>query len=115
MEWVAFPFLPDPLEELQGIFPTQGSNPGLPHCRQILYRGKMSRFAQDCPSMTVHSHPSPLARREGLGALRGSGREEGTLRTGLMFSERQGQNELRKSGSLCPYVRYAASHTEVSL
>ena len=22
---------------LQGIFPTQGSNPGLPHCRQILY------------------------------------------------------------------------------
>ena len=23
---------------LQGIFPAQGSNPGLPHCRQILYR-----------------------------------------------------------------------------
>ena len=23
---------------LQGIFPTQGSNPGLPHCRQIFYR-----------------------------------------------------------------------------
>ena len=23
---------------LQGIFPTQESNPGLPHCRQILYR-----------------------------------------------------------------------------
>jgi len=22
---------------LQGIFPTQGSNPGLPHYRQILY------------------------------------------------------------------------------
>ena len=22
---------------LQGIFPTQGSNPGLPHCEQILY------------------------------------------------------------------------------
>ena len=43
----------------------------------------MSRFAQDCPSMTVHSHPRPLTRREGLGALRGSGREEGTLRTGL--------------------------------
>ena len=21
---------------LQGVFPTQGSNPGLPHCRQIL-------------------------------------------------------------------------------
>ena len=23
---------------LQGIFPTQGLNPGLPHCRQTLYR-----------------------------------------------------------------------------
>ena len=31
LEWVAFPFL-------QGIFPTQGSNPGLLHCRQILYQ-----------------------------------------------------------------------------
>ena len=25
------------LSLLQGIFPTQGSSPGLPHCRQILY------------------------------------------------------------------------------
>ena len=25
------------LSHLQGIFPTQGLNPGLPHCRQILY------------------------------------------------------------------------------
>ena len=31
LEWVAFPFS-------RGIFPTQGSNPGLPHCRQILYQ-----------------------------------------------------------------------------
>ena len=28
LEWVAFPF--------KGIFPTQGSNPGLPNCRWIL-------------------------------------------------------------------------------
>ena len=26
------------LSLLQGIFPTQGSNPGLPHCRRILYQ-----------------------------------------------------------------------------
>jgi hypothetical protein len=25
------------LSLLQGVFPTQGSNPGLPHCRQVLY------------------------------------------------------------------------------
>ena len=31
LEWVAFPFL-------QGIFPTQGSNPGPPHCKWILYQ-----------------------------------------------------------------------------
>ena len=29
--WVAVPFS-------KGISPTQGSNPGLPHCRQILYQ-----------------------------------------------------------------------------
>ena len=30
LEWVAMPFS-------RGIFPTQGWNPSLPHCRQILY------------------------------------------------------------------------------
>ena len=29
--WSGLPFL------LQGIFPTQGLNQGLPHCRQMLY------------------------------------------------------------------------------
>ena len=28
---------------LQGIFLTQESNPGLPHCRQMLYQGKGER------------------------------------------------------------------------
>ena len=31
LEWVAFPLH-------QGIFQTQGSNPGLPHCRWVLYQ-----------------------------------------------------------------------------
>ena len=31
---------------LQGIFPTQGSNPGLLHCRQILYRQSHHTFKQ---------------------------------------------------------------------
>ena len=30
LEWVAMP-------SSKGIFPTQGSNLGIPHCRQILY------------------------------------------------------------------------------
>ena len=56
VKWVAqsYPTLCDPMDcpwnspgqntgvgsfsLFQGIFPTQGSNPGLPHCRQILYQ-----------------------------------------------------------------------------
>ena len=37
---------------LQGIFPTQGPNPDLPHCRQILYwlshQGKPTWFLSTC-------------------------------------------------------------------
>ena len=40
---------------LQGIFPTQGSNPALPHCRQILYRlsqqGLLSYLLLPVPSL----------------------------------------------------------------
>ena len=36
LEWVAFPFS-------RAIFPTQGSNPGFPHCRQILYQLRHDR------------------------------------------------------------------------
>ena len=32
LEWIAIYFL------LQGIFPTQELKPGLPHCKQTLYR-----------------------------------------------------------------------------
>ena len=31
---------------LQGIFPTQGSNPGLPHCRQMLYHLSQMRVKE---------------------------------------------------------------------
>ena len=31
LEWIAIPFS-------RGFFPNQGSNPGLLHCRQILYQ-----------------------------------------------------------------------------
>ena len=38
---------------LHGIFPTQGSNPGLSHCRQILYR--LSH--QVSPGFRIHEVP----------------------------------------------------------
>ena len=59
LEWVPFPSpgdLPNQntgvgsLSLLQGIFPTQGLNRGLPHCRQILYQ----LSDQGSPSSTDH-------------------------------------------------------------
>ena len=68
---------------LQGIFPTQGLNPSLPHCRRILYHlsHSVSQFSRSvvsdslwphesqharppCPSPTpgVYSNPFPLSR-----------------------------------------------------
>ena len=44
------------LSLLQGIFPTQGLNPGLPHCRQILYQ--LSH--KGSPLETVPSIRNPL-------------------------------------------------------
>ena len=37
---------------LQGVFPTQGSSPGLPHCRRILY-------CLSCQGSPAPSNPSP--------------------------------------------------------
>ena len=44
------------LSLLQGIFPTQGSNPGLPHCRWILYQlsnhaAAAAKSLQSCPTL----------------------------------------------------------------
>ena len=65
---------------LQGIFPTQGSNPGLLHCRQILYllsyKGsplsefslvQFSSVAQLCPTLCNpmnHSRPGLPVRHQ---------------------------------------------------
>ena len=50
LEWVAFP-------SSRGIFPTHGSNPGLPHCRWILYqlsyRGSPSKMEGSSQSIIV--------------------------------------------------------------
>ena len=40
---------------LQGIFPTQGWNPGLPHCRQILYQ-LSHQGSPDYNKLSTYSH-----------------------------------------------------------
>ena len=49
------------LSLLQGIFPTQGSNPGLPHCRQILYQLSQGKHIQYSMSNLI-----PLKQRSFL-------------------------------------------------
>ena len=44
-EWVAMPFL-------QWIFPTQGLNPGLPHCRKILWATREAQRASSLQKKT---------------------------------------------------------------
>ena len=46
---------------LQGIFPTQGSNPGLPHCRQIL--NHVSHRGRPHASMLICINDSDVLRR----------------------------------------------------
>ena len=48
------------LSLLQGIFPTQGSNPDLPHCRWILYqlRHKGSPIVHRRLQFIIHRAPS---------------------------------------------------------
>ena len=39
---------------LQGIFPIQGSNPGLPHCRQILSHRSHQESLRNVPKLKKH-------------------------------------------------------------
>ena len=41
---------------LQGIFPTQASNPGLPHCRRILYQLSHQRSPKEYPYTYTNIH-----------------------------------------------------------
>ena len=50
----------DCLSLLQGIFPTQGLNPGLPHCRQILYQ--LSHQGSPHPLIILSGHRDLLLK-----------------------------------------------------
>ena len=68
--WIGLPFL------LQGIFPTQGSNPHLPHCRQILYCLSHRKELKTCskvwwgfPGGANVKNPPANAREVGVAGL----------------------------------------------
>ena len=54
---------------LQRIFPTQGSNPGLPHCRQMLYH-----LSHQGSPIYVYTHTYLLENTLMLGKIEGDGR-----------------------------------------
>ena len=66
LEWVAFLFS-------RGIFQTQGSNPVLPHCRQILYQlsHKGSPRILDWVAYTFSSRSSQPRNRTGVSCIAG--------------------------------------------
>ena len=63
------------LSLIQGIFPTQGLNPGLPHCRQILYQLKHTGNPRRVKKLTWNStfkklrswHPVPSLHGKQMG------------------------------------------------
>ena len=51
---------------LQGIFPTQGSNPGLLHCRWILYQLSYQGSPQNSYAKSKKSDPKMLIRYDSI-------------------------------------------------
>ena len=89
LEWL--PFL------LQGIFPTQGSNPGLPHCRQMLYHPSNQRSAGPYGSSKppLPSRPPSSGRWQPVSSPRQA--DSGRRQRGLNFQGQSKQGGLEES------------------
>ena len=70
---------------LQGIFLTQGSNPGLPHCRQILHHLDHQGMSPNHPANLQVSHLLPRELMVGAreGGVQSSGQSKGGRRRRL--------------------------------
>ena len=70
------------LSLLQGIFPTQESNPGLPHYRQILYqlsykgRNNWRNANQSCNEVSPHIGQNGHHQKKSTNSKRGCGEKE---------------------------------------
>ena len=62
LEWVAIPFS-------RGVLPTQGSNTGLLHCRQILYQLSHKRRPREGQRKNVSSSTRAIKIQSGRGYL----------------------------------------------
>ena len=78
------------LSLLQGLFPTQGSNPGLPHCRQILYHLSHQESPRILEWVAYPFSRGPSQPRNGTGVSCTAGRFfTGWLTTGLQGNSQE--------------------------
>ena len=98
---------------LQGIFPTQGSNPGLPHCRQALYH--LSH--QESPTMgKMHSNSHFKNEYLGTSFPDGSDGKESTCNAGdLGLNPGLGRSPGEGHGNPFQYSCLENSHGQRSL
>ena len=77
---------------LQGVFPTQGSNPGLPHCRRIPYQlsHKGNPRLLDWVAYPFSSRPSQLGIKLGSPALQADSLPMSMSFSSVQFSSSSG-------------------------
>ena len=90
------------LSLLQGIFPTQGSNPGLPHCRRILYwLSHKDRGWDELGELNWHTHTSfPRQVAKVLAKIPTLGKIEGRRRKRVTEDEMVGRHHRFKGHEL---------------
>ena len=90
------------LSLLQGIFPTQGSNPDLPHCRQILYQlsHKGSPRILEWVAYPFSSRSSRLRDRTGVSCIAGRFFTNWAMREALQIASWQGVSTPKLSQNL---------------
>ena len=77
------------LSLLQGIFPTQGLNPGLPHCRQVLHQlsHKGSPRIMECVASPFSNGSSQPRNGTGVSCIAGRFFTNSAIREALNNSE----------------------------
>ena len=104
---------------LQGIFPTQGSNPGLPNCRQILYqlshKGSPLRLFNSRDSTAGSPDPSICMlllqrRQQPLPPAQGDRTESWPLHLPLNTSLQDPVHQLHRQKEYGPHLSFQLPH-----